>query len=452
VPCTQGTPNCPATAPFQFGFNAGVGYDQVTGLGSVDANKLAQTWAASRTASSVTILPSATKINAGAGITLTATVTPSTGVGAVSFSTLNNGSTTVLGTATLNVPYPPSTSGTATFTTTSLPGGTNSVTATYEGDTSNNSSTSSPAVITVTDFTVAVANNLLPSSVSAGQSAIATLTISPVNGSTETINFTNSAGSTSGSCSGLSTGAVCTFSPTSVTLDGVNSQNVQLTVSTAANMVLGAENITVTGTPSVAGGTSHTANVALTVTATTESFTIATVNATVPVTAGATAQIPITVASTSSPSFINGSSSTTNLQLNYTCSGLPSESTCTFSPSSISSALAVTMSIATTAPTAQLRSPLNRGSRIFYALLLPGIFGIVFAGGSRTRGARLLGLIVVLSFSTLWLGACGGSSSSQKNPGTPAGTYTIVVNATTGAPAGGTALTGTFNVKLTVAN
>ena len=41
------------------------------------------------------------------------------------------------------------------------------------------------------------------------------------------------------------------------------------------------------------------------------------------------------------------------------------------------------------------------GSNIFYALLLPGLFGIVFAAGSRTRTARLLSLIVVLGFSTL---------------------------------------------------
>jgi len=98
-----------------------------------------------------------------------------------------------------------------------------------------------------------------------------------------------------------------------------------------------------------------------------------------------------------------------------------------------------------------MRPPLGRGSDIFYALLLPGLFGIVFAAGSRTRIARLLSLIVVLGFSTLWLGACGGSSnSSQKNPGTPAGTYSVIVNATTATPTGGTALTSQFTVTLKV--
>jgi hypothetical protein len=44
VPCTSGTANCPATSPFQFGYNAGVGYDQASGLGSVDAYNLVTMW------------------------------------------------------------------------------------------------------------------------------------------------------------------------------------------------------------------------------------------------------------------------------------------------------------------------------------------------------------------------------------------------------------------------
>jgi hypothetical protein len=61
---------------------------------------------------------------------------------------------------------------------------------------------------------------------------------------------------------------------------------------------------------------------------------------------------------------------------------------------------------------------------------------------------RLLSLLVILSVSTLWLGACGGSSnSSQKNAGTPAGSYSLVVNATTGGP---TPLTSNLTVNITV--
>jgi len=43
VPCSQGTPNCPNGG--SIGYNAGPGYDQASGLGSIDANVLANSWA-----------------------------------------------------------------------------------------------------------------------------------------------------------------------------------------------------------------------------------------------------------------------------------------------------------------------------------------------------------------------------------------------------------------------
>jgi hypothetical protein len=139
--------------------------------------------------------------------------------------------------------------------------------------------------------------------------------------------------------------------------------------------------------------------------------------------------------------------------LTYSCSGLPSESACSFTPSSSTTA-AVSVSITTTAPsTGQLHAPLGRSKQIFYAMLLPGLFGIVLTVGTRkraARGLRLLGLIVVLGVSTLWLASCGGGGSGggggQSNPGTPQGTYPITINATT---AGGTAGTAAA-ISLTV--
>jgi len=471
VSCTVGDPvGQPAALVCQtgtFGFSTTAGYDLVTGLGSVDAHALAVAWAATRTTTSTSISPSATTVAQGASVTFTATITPSTATGTVYF--YDNGST-ALGSSAVS-------SGTAALATTALPSGSNNVVAIYNGDPSDNASTSAtPAVVTVTasDFTLQTTSPLAPASISAGQSAIATLTLTLVQGTSETINFTNSAGSptsfTPGSCTaGLPAGALCSFqnltnplTPTSVTLTTASpSALVQLTITTAANMALptGAQTITVTGTPSGNGTTSHTANVSLTINATQESFTIAPTNgATFPVSAGGAASVNLAVSNGTNgiPSFINNSTSpaTTALPLTYTCtqSSLPSEASCAFSPSGGNSvsATTVTLSISTAAPTGQMRPPLGRGSNIFYALLLPGLFGIVFAAGSRTRTARLLSLIVVLGFSTLWLGACGGSSnSSQKNPGTPAGTYSVIVNATTG---GALPLTSQFTVTLTVTN
>jgi len=44
VPCGAGTPNCPTTGAAQYGFKAGAGYDQVTGLGTIDASILVNNW------------------------------------------------------------------------------------------------------------------------------------------------------------------------------------------------------------------------------------------------------------------------------------------------------------------------------------------------------------------------------------------------------------------------
>ena len=179
--------------------------------------------------------------------------------------------------------------------------------------------------------------------------------------------------------------------------------------------------------------------------------------------AGGSQTVNVTV--NSSTGFIvgTGTGATTALPLTYTCTGSPSLATAEIScqlPNNgqPSSATSVAINLVTTAPTAQLLRPLSGGSRIFYALLLPGLFGIVFAAGSRTRGVRLLSLIVVLGLSTLWLGSCGGSggggTTTPPNPGTPAGSYTVTISATTGAPTGGTAITNsntpftiTFNVS-----
>jgi hypothetical protein len=461
VYCQKGTPAgqpadviCPTAGVF--GFNAAssdsdttTGYNLVTGLGSVDANNLAIAWAASRTASTTAISSPTTSAYQGTRVTFTATVTAtvpsSTVTGNVSF--YNNGSTTALGTATLS-------GGTAAFATTSLPAGTDNVTAAYNGNGKNDVSTSaSPAVVTVmVPFTMTASPSSF--SVPAGQTATSTITVTPANSFTGTVTFTNSTASTPGSCTaGLPAGALCSFSNAgSITLSGTTPQNIVLTITTAANMALpvGAQAITVTGTSGAAMGT---AQVSLTVTATNQTLILTPRASTYPVSVGGTAPVMIAVTGTGSPiSFVTNS--TTALPLTYSCTGTPSLSTSEIScqlpsngqPTNLN---AVTVSLVTTpVTTSQLRPP--GGSHIFYALLLPGLFGIVFAAGSRSRGLRLLSLIVVLGLSTLWLGACGGSnngSSGQQNPGTPAGNYAVTINATTG---GSNPVTSSFKITLTV--
>jgi hypothetical protein len=296
------------------------------------------------------------------------------------------------------------------------------------------------------------ATALSPVSIAAGNSTTSTVTIAPGSNSASqnaTYTFT---------CSGLPTGATCTFVPSSVS--SANSFTSQLTITTLANMATGTNAVAVTGT---SGGVSEPANVSLTVTATTQSFTLSSnATGTLTVTPGQTTNA-VTLSITGTNGFVvtSGSSSSTALPLTYTCSGLPSESQCGFSPggsggTDTTHATSLTLTIATTAPTGSLRFPFERGERIFYALLMPGLLGVVFTLGSgrlasskrSLRGMRLLGLIVVLGCSTLWLGACGGSSnSSNSNPGTPAGTYTVTVNATTG---GANPIANSTTLSLTV--
>jgi subtilase family serine protease len=352
VPCTSGTTGCPTTAPFHYGFTAGVGYDQVTGLGSVDADVLATAWKA--------------------------TLDP--------------------------------------------------------------------------DFQLS-AGTLSPVPVSAGQSTTTTLTIAPISGSAPlTVNFAPS------NCTGLPAGASCSFNPTSVYFPGNGNVQVTLTISTLATTPLGTQTVTITPTNSP----STTATVSLTVTATTQTFSLASTGAaTYSVAAGATASVPFTVTGTNGFIVTTTSPATTALAVTYTClqSSVPSEVQCNFTPGNGNSInnTSLTLNLATTAPTSQLRPLLAHSNRIFYALLLPGLFGIILASGSRARrGVRFLSLIVVLGFSTMWLGSCsssGGSNGAQSNPGTPAGNYSIVVNATTAALPGGTALKAApLTITLVVTN
>jgi subtilase family serine protease len=157
-----------------------------------------------------------------------------------------------------------------------------------------------------------------------------------------------------------------------------------------------------------------------------------------------TATITVTVTSGTPPA------------LTFTCSEASapalasSGSVCTVSPATPTNATSVSLQIPTFAPTAQLRRPLGSSRGIFFAALLPGLFGIIFTAGSRkraARGLRFLSLIVVLGFSTLWLSSCSSNSSSTHNPGTPAGSYSVSVTASTG---GANPVTATTTVTLMV--
>ena len=254
------------------------------------------------------------------------------------------------------------------------------------------------------------ATALSPASVSAGNSTASTVTITPQNGFSSAVTL---------GCTGLPTGASCTFDPPTVAGSGTT----QATINTLASTATGAATVTITGT---AGAVSGSTTVSLNVTTTTQSFTLAPQSSSYSVAQGGTANVILTMTP------VNGF----NTPLTYTCSlNTAPESRCT-GPTGATATTSPSFQITTTAPTTELRTPFGKGTRIFYAALLPGLLGIMFTAGSRKRslrGMRMLGLIVVLGFSTLWLGSCGGTNSSaSKDPGTAVGSYSVTITATTG--------------------
>jgi subtilase family serine protease len=120
-----------------------------------------------------------------------------------------------------------------------------------------------------------------------------------------------------------------------------------------------------------------------------------------------------------------------NQTVTYLCSGLPAEASCTFTANTNGASV----SISTTAASGKLHeSPLRRSSETFFAMLLPGLLGLVSAGTRRRarRAGRVVGLMLVLGLLSVWL-ACGGGSSAPKDPGTPMGNSTVTVSASAGS-------------------
>jgi subtilase family serine protease len=292
------------------------GYDEATGLGSINVAKLLACWSQSGVATTTVLTVTPTSpVSAGTSVTLTATVTSpslcSAPTGSVTFADAVLG---ILGTSSLSL-------GKGIFTSRTLAAASYLITATYSPTGGFLGSASSPVPYNVQDFKVTA--NPTTATVSApGQSATTTLTITPINGFSQTLSY---------SC-------------------------------------------------------------------------------------------------------------------NQTT--LPSGASCSFAAASATSE---TLTISTTAPSARLdKAPWGRGRGLFYALLLPGFLGLAVSVGSRKRtrrGIRLLSLIAAVALSTLWMPACGGGSSTPGNPGTPIGTSSVTVTATTG---GTTPLTHTAIITLTV--
>jgi hypothetical protein len=174
------------------------------------------------------------------------------------------------------------------------------------------------------DFSISTS----PSSatVSAGGSVNDSISVSGLNGFSSPVTL---------ACSGLPSGASCTFNPASVSPNS-NPATSTLTISAASGTAANTYNVTITGT---SGSLSHNASVSLTV-ATAVEFSI---SVTSPVTVAAGSSVATTVSITPANGF--------NAAVSLACSaGLPAGAACSFSPASMGSGNS-TLNITTTSTT-----------------------------------------------------------------------------------------------------
>jgi len=184
VPCESGSIGC---ASGSFGYNAGVGYDLATGLGSVDAFNLVTGWAIGPPAigTILTLTASAASLAPSATLLLTARITAVTGLAGPAGNVTFAAGGAALGSAAAIV------SGTAANITTaillvkgaSLAAGSDSISASYKS-TGNFSSSTGSVVVTVTGApeatTTAVTAN--PASITALGATQLTAVVTPAGG------------------------------------------------------------------------------------------------------------------------------------------------------------------------------------------------------------------------------------------------------------------------------
>ena len=349
---------------------------------------------------------SPTSTNFGQSVTLTATVTPGsagTPTGTVSFF---NG-TTLLGTPVAL------TGGVATLTTTTLPIGSDVITAQYSGDTNYAGSTSAYEVETVAGAAVTTTALVLsPTSSNLGQNVTLTATVKAAVGST-----------------GAPTGTVSFYygltqlgTPVAVAANGTAS--MATTKLPAGSDVLTAQ---YSGDTNFNGSLSPEA--IETVSGMSFTATLSSTSLTMSPTAASVTDT-LTLSST------GGYAGT----LQFACAGLPSGATCSFSPASqaltgTSTGIKVTMTIQSSSVASLDRwTPMSPAGNLpglpmlATAFWMPGWLITALAGSKgkkkslAAQRARHLLLLLLLLGGVGFMTACGGSSAAAPAPATPPST------------------------------
>lgn len=206
--CTAGSSYCSSSGSSEY--SATTGYDEASGLGSVDLYNLLTAWPSSSTASlqatTTSLSPASNSPSSGANDVIIITVSPESSV----VTTVPTGTLTVIVDGTTKTSSLGLSNGTATYTFSSTTSGAHVITATYSGDATFASSTGST--------TITIGSS---STSGSGGSGSTTVTVTPSGGYTGTVAFTLSTSSTylqNYACYNISNATVTSSSAVSETL------------------------------------------------------------------------------------------------------------------------------------------------------------------------------------------------------------------------------------------
>jgi hypothetical protein len=444
---TVGNNSVPGEAGYPNGvYDSTVGYDQASGLGSVNIANLVNAWANATfnaTTTSLKLNNAVTPITIAHGTSVNVSIsvhgntgTPSGDVSLIAH-TGSQGTQGVPPTIGFGGGVFTLAAGTATGTTTNLPGGTYDVTAHYEGNGTYASSDSAAPGISLTVNPETSTTALVGPFTTNPQTGQYTASFSTAPFGSPVLLSADVSG-TSGQ--GIPTGTV-TFSTTSGTIpnSATSTLNSIAVASLISNpfLVNGPTNPFDAGTYTISASYAGDASFHASSSASPITFTIQ--PGFVAVEGLATVSIPSPGSSGSTTvGFFTSTGFTT--AVSFTCSsGLPTGAACASTavtgngPTTIATA---TINVTTTAPTTQAQS--SRRSSFLVAMLgglpLAGIF--LLAAPKRRRWTTVLGLMMLAMLMAV--PACGGGGNKGGgggggSPGTPTGSYTVTVTGTAGS-------------------
>jgi hypothetical protein len=328
----------------------------------------------------VVLTSSATSIPAGSPFTLTATV-QSTIAGTLSGIVTFSDGASVLGTASL-------VNGVATLPTALLILGSHTLTASYAGNTQFQGGISNPLVVNVTAGLTTTVLSASPNPAVIGTTVTFTATVS--------------------SLAGTPTGSVSFYD--GATLIGIGTLASGVATYSTNTLTGGSHNIVATyvATPSFATSTSSVVVEVIL------DFSISASPGSLSVYTGVAATYSVTV--TADSGF--------NLPVALSCSQLPVDTTCTFTPATISNGSGIsTMVVQTTAPShASIAPGFSSGYRV---AALAGLFLFFIPRRLRRKGWPML--LLLLAFLAAGSAITGCSGSRSLVGGTPLGAQTITV-------------------------